>query len=138
MNLSEVQDAAFSNGAMGKGAAVIPSVGKVVSPVNGTITVLFPTLHAIGITSDEGAELLIHIGMNTVNLEGKYFNAKIAQGDRVSVGQEMITFDLAAIQKEGYLIETPIIISNTDNYLDIVESGKDTVKIGDELITIVC
>lgn len=136
--LSQISDAAFSTGALGKGAAIMPSAGKVVAPVNGVVTVLFPTLHAIGITSDEGAEILIHIGMNTVSLEGKYFTAKVAQGDKIVVGQELILFDIEAIKAEGYSVETPVIISNTNSYLDVVETNKDMVRTGDELITIVC
>jgi len=136
--LSQISDAAFSTGALGKGAAIVPSTGKVTAPVNGVVTALFPTLHAIGITSDEGAEILIHIGMNTVSLEGKHFTAKIAQGDKIVVGQELILFDIEAIKAEGYSVETPVIISNTNAYLDVVETNKDMVTSGDELITIVC
>jgi len=136
--LSQISDAAFSTGALGKGAAIVPSTGKVTAPVNGVVTALFPTLHAIGITSDEGAEILIHIGMNTVSLEGKHFTAKVAQGDKIVVGQELILFDIEAIKAEGYSVETPVIISNTNAYLDVVETNKDMVTSGDELITIVC
>lgn len=136
--LSQISDAAFSTGTLGKGAAILPSAGKVTAPVNGVVTALFPTLHAIGITSEEGAEILIHIGMNTVGLEGKHFTAKVAQGDKIVVGQELILFDMEAIKAEGYSVETPVIISNTNDYLEVVETNKDRVKAGDELITVIC
>ena len=121
--LSEVKDAAFAQGALGKGIAIRPTKGIVKAPVEGEVTTIFPTLHAIGITSDEGVEMLIHIGLDTVELEGKYFKANVKQGDRVKVGDLLIEFDINAIEKAGYSVETPIIVTNTNDYLDVIESS---------------
>ena len=114
--LDQVEDEAFSCGVMGMGAAVIPSEGRVHAPVDGVVTALFPTLHAIGITSDEGVEILIHIGMDTVKLNGDGFKAHAAQGDRVRKGQLLVEFDMEKIKQAGYSLTTPVIISNTPAY----------------------
>lgn len=121
--LSEVKDPAFAQGVLGKGLAIIPSKGEVVAPADGVVTTLFPTHHAIGITTTNGMEILIHIGMDTVKLDGRYFKPLIAQGDKVTKGQKLLEFDIDAITKEGYSLITPVIITNTSSYLDIVESG---------------
>lgn len=134
--LSELKDDAFAQGALGKGVGMIPSNGNVISPVNGTITTLFPTLHAIGITADSGVEILIHIGLDTVQLEGKGFEAYVKQGDYVKQGQPLLHVDLDLLQKEGYSIQTPIIITNSSDMLDVIETDKKSVKSNDELITI--
>ena len=135
--LSEVKDEAFSGELLGKGCAVDPSEGKVYAPCDGVITTLFPTKHAIGIVSESGAEVLIHLGLDTVKLEGKHFEAHIAQGDKVKKGQLLITCDLNAIVKEGYSMVTPIIITNTDDYMDVVAMSNDTAKHGDDLLTLI-
>lgn len=134
MPLSEVKDAAFSEGAMGNGIAVDPTDGKVVAPVDGTVMTLFPTNHAIGIVSDSGAEILIHLGMDTVQLGGKHFEAHIKQGDKVKKGDLLVTVDLEAVKAEGYSMVTPIVITNTADFLDIVEMAAGPVKAGDELL----
>lgn len=134
MQLKDVQDEAFALGVLGEGVAIVPTVGKVVAPFDGTITTLFPTKHAIGITSDNGMELLIHIGIDTVQLEGKHFEAFVAQGDKVTVGQELVTFDIEAIKAEGYSLETPIIVTNKDDYREILPVEKSTVEQGNTLI----
>lgn len=134
--LSEVKDAAFAGGALGKGIAIEPANGKVVAPFDGTIMTLFPTKHAIGLVSDNGCEVLIHIGLDTVQLEGKHFEAHVKQGDKVTKGQLLVSFDKAAIEKEGYCVDTPIIITNTNDYLDIVETQEASVKANDPLITV--
>ena len=134
--LTSIKDDAFAQGALGKGMAIQPSEGIVYAPVNGTVTTLFPTLHAIGITSDNGIEVLIHIGMDTVQLEGKYFKALIKQGDHVTCGQEMIHFDMKAIQAEGFCLDTPVVITNTNDFLDIVEVGQGHVTPKSDLITV--
>lgn len=128
--LSEVNDAVFSTGVMGKGAAIQPEEGKVVSPVSGQITTIFKTKHAIGITSDNGAEILIHVGLDTVRLEGKYFTAHVKDGDFVNAGDTLVTFDMEAIQAEGYDLITPVIITNQDRYQAIspVKEGKVNLK----------
>lgn len=134
--MSRVQDEAFASGALGKGIAVDPEQGKVVAPFDGTLTTLFPTLHALGLVSDSGLEVLIHIGLNTVQLEGKHFTAHAAQGDKVKKGQTLLTFDVDAIKQAGYVVETPVLITNSDNYLDVLETQESHVNLGDELITV--
>lgn len=136
IHLSEVQDTAFAQGALGKGMAIVPSKGEVKSPVNGKLTTLFPSLHAIGITSDDGAEILIHVGFNTVQLEGQYFKAHVKQGDNVKVGDLLLEFDIDAIKKEGYSVETPVVITNYDNFLDVIESKPKSIKDNETLITV--
>lgn len=120
-SLSEINDAAFSTGLLGKGIAVRPSEGKVYAPFDGTVETLFLTNHAIGLKSVDGIELLIHIGMDTVNLEGKYFIPKVKQEDTIKKGQLLLEFDKKAIQEAGYSIDTPIVVTNTKEYLDVVE-----------------
>ncbi|WP_208559700.1 beta-glucoside-specific PTS transporter subunit IIABC [Marinilactibacillus kalidii] len=137
--LSEVEDNAFSIGLLGKGIAIMPSEGKVFAPADGSVTTLFPTHHAIGITTTDGIEVLIHVGMDTVNLDGRHFSPKVKQGDIVKKGQLLLEFDKEGIQKEGYSVITPVIISNTNQYLDILEtSNKEMTQVGDEdFITVI-
>ncbi len=126
LDLTEIEDAAFSSGVLGKGVAIEPTVGVAVSPVNGTVETLFKTNHAIGIVTESGAEILIHIGMDTVKLDGKHFTAKIAQGDVVTVGQPLVEFDIEAIKAEGYSLVTPVVITNSDNFENVVfETNRD-------------
>lgn len=134
--LAEVKDEAFSKGALGDGIAIEPTEGKVVSPVDGIITTLFPTGHAIGITSDNGVEILIHIGMDTVELEGKHFTPKVKQGDRIKRGQELLEFDIKAIEEEGYSIITPVVITNSSTYLGVIETDKGNIDYKDSLLTV--
>lgn len=117
--LSDVQDEAFSSGALGLGAAVDPKEGVLYAPADGTISVFFPTGHAIGMTTDDGVELLIHVGMDTVQLEGKGFRPFAKEGDRVTKGQKLLEFDMELICKEGYSLVTPVLITNTDEFSDI-------------------
>ena len=119
--LSQATDPVFSSGVMGQGVVIEPSQGELVSPVNGTVTVLFPTKHAVGIVSEEGVEMLMHIGMDTVSLDGKGFEAHVAQGDKVTVGQKLISFDMDIIKKAGLVTETPVIITNQDDFQADVE-----------------
>lgn len=135
--LSEIEDVAFSSGALGKGIAIEPTEGKLLSPVSGTITAIFPTKHAVGITTDDGAEILIHIGMDTVQLKGKFFSTHIDQGARVEKGQLLIAFDIEEIKKAGYSLTTPVVITNTDKYNDFIATSKQHISHGDSLITLV-
>ena len=135
--LSQVKDEAFSSGAMGKGVAVEPVNGKVVSPVNGEVTVLFPTHHAVGVKSDEGVEVLIHIGMDTVQLDGKGFTPHVKVGDKVTAGQLLIECDLDIIRDAGYSTVTPIIVTNSDEYLDVLTTDEASIKSSDHLMTVV-
>lgn len=137
LKIENLQDAAFASGVLGKGAAILPEEGKVFAPVNGTVTALFPTLHAIGIVSEEGAEVLIHIGLNTVQLEGRGFEAMVAQGDHVTKGQLMITFDREMMEAEGFCMETPVIITNSAAYLDVVDEKTERIQAGERLLTVI-
>lgn len=134
--LEESSDAAFASGALGKGVVIIPSVGKVYAPVSGTVTVLFPSLHAIGITSDSGVELLIHIGINTVQLDGKGYNAHIKQGDHVDCGQLLVEFDMDYISKEGYSLETLVLVTNFNDLKEINITDKTNSSLKEELMHI--
>lgn len=111
--LSEVNDAVFSQKILGDGVAIQPAEGKVFAPVDGKVSALFETKHAIGLTSDDGVELLIHVGIDTVNLQGRYFTAHVQTGDQVKQGDLLISFDQQAIQKEGYETVTPVLVANT-------------------------
>ena len=134
--LSQATDPVFSSGVMGQGVVIEPSQGELVSPVNGTVTVLFPTKHAVGIVSEEGVELLMHIGMDTVSLDGKGFEAHVAQGDKVVVGQQLISFDTNVIKEAGLITETPVIITNQDDFQADVEGDLPRdIKRGDVLMT---
>ena len=133
--LSQATDPVFSSGVMGQGVVIEPSQGELVSPVNGTVTVLFPTKHAVGIVSEEGVELLMHIGMDTVSLDGKGFEAHVTQGDKVVVGQQLISFDMDVIKKAGLVTETPVIITNQDDFQADVEGDLPRdIKRGDVLM----
>ncbi|PFN95909.1 PTS beta-glucoside transporter subunit IIABC [Bacillus sp. AFS076308] len=134
--LSQVEDAAFSSEVMGKGVAIEPSEGKVVSPVNGVVTTLFRTKHAVGITSDNGVEILIHVGMDTVKLEGEHFTAHINQGDTVKAGDLLVEFDIAKIKAAGCEVTTPIIITNTGDYAEINPTAKKAIEQKETLLTI--
>lgn len=133
--LSQATDPVFSSGVMGQGVVIEPSQGELVSPVNGTVTVLFPTKHAVGIVSEEGVEMLMHIGMDTVSLDGKGFVAHVEQGDKVVVGQQLISFDMDVIKKAGLVTETPVIITNQDDFQADVEGNLPRdIKRGDVLM----
>lgn len=134
--LVDVKDATFSSEALGKGIAIEPQEGKVVSPVNGVVTTLFRTKHAIGITSENGIEILIHVGMDTVKLDGEFFTAHISQGDVVKAGDLLVEFDLEKIKEAGYEVTTPIVITNSTNYLEINAVNKENVKENETLLTI--
>lgn len=133
--LSQATDPVFAQGLMGRGVVIVPSQGELVSPVNGRVTVFFPTKHAIGILSDEGVEILMHIGMDTVNLEGKGFEGYVSQGDKVKVGDKLISFDIDMIKKAGYVTETPVIITNSDSYqVEELEQLPRAVERGSQLM----
>ena len=134
--LTEVPDETFAQKIMGDGAAIIPSVGKVYSPVNGEIIMIFDTLHAIAIKSEEGLEILIHVGLDTVKLNGKYFKSNIKQGDKVNKGQLLLEFDNEKIKELGYNTVTPIIITNTNDYSKITVTKNNSLKIEDSLMSL--
>lgn len=133
--LSQATDPVFSSGVMGQGVVIEPSQGELVSPVNGTVTVLFPTKHAVGIVSEEGVEMLMHIGMDTVSFDGKGFEAHVEQGDKVVVGQQLISFDMDVIKEAGLVAETPVIVTNQDDFQADVEGDLPRdIKRGDVLM----
>lgn len=134
--LEEVEDEAFSSGALGQGVAILPSEGKLYAPCDGEVVTFFPTGHAIGIVSDGGAEILIHVGMDTVKLDGEGFTPKVAQGAKVKKGDLLLEFDIAKITEAGYSVLTPVIISNTADYADVVPTDAKKVAALDTLITV--
>lgn len=135
--LADVEDKVFSSGAMGKGIAVEPAIGEITAPADAEVKILFPTKHAIGLVTEDGTELLIHIGMNTVELEGNHFTAYINQGDKVKAGQKLISFDTEAIRAEGYSLLTPVIVTNSSDYSDIQTTHSKEVTVQDDLIEVV-
>ncbi|WP_026693070.1 beta-glucoside-specific PTS transporter subunit IIABC [Peribacillus kribbensis] len=137
VKLSDVRDAAFSSGAMGKGIAIDPSEGRVVSPVNGVVSSLFKTKHAIGITSEEGIEILIHVGIDTVKLNGEHFAAYVKQGDKVKTGDLLVEFDLEKIKKAGFETITPVIITNSANYSEISTTNQENISEKETLLTVI-
>ncbi len=134
--LNKVNDQVFSQEIMGKGIAIIPTENKVVSPVNGKVSVMFPTGHAIGIISEEGVELLIHIGLDTVNLNGQHFNPRVQVGAEVKVGDVLVEFDHEAIKEAGFDIVTPVIITNSKDYFDVVGIEDQYTNPGEEIMAI--
>ena len=135
--LSEVRDEAFAGGILGQGAAVIPENGEICAPCDGVISVMYPTGHAVGIKSDIGAEILIHVGMDTVTLNGSCFDVKVKAGDHVKAGQLLVRADIEGIKKEGLDITTPVIVANTADYMQIKTAAGECVKRGEVLLNCV-
>lgn len=133
IELKEVDDEVFASGVTGKGVAIVPKNNVVVSPVEGTVSVLFPSKHAVGITTKDGVELLVHIGLNTVMLNGEGFTAFVKQGDKVVCGQKLLEFDKKFILSKGYSLQSPVLVTNADQFSDIVMNENQTVKTGEEL-----
>ncbi|GAS81460.1 beta-glucoside-specific PTS transporter subunit IIABC [Paenibacillus amylolyticus] len=127
VELSEVPDPAFASGAMGKGVAIEPAVGRVVAPFDGTVTVAFKKKHALAVVSDTGAEILVHVGVDTVKLDGQHFVSHIKEGDRVQAGDLLLEFDIAQIKAAGYHTVTPIIVTNSANYEEVIPQAKGNV-----------
>lgn len=132
--LESVPDATFAQGVLGQGAAIEPSEGRVTVPADGTVSTILDTHHAVGLTLDNGAELLIHIGINTVELNGEGFTAHVSEGDRVTRGQTLITFDKEFIASKGYNTITPVIVSNSDDYAEIKRIGDGNISAGGVLL----
>lgn len=134
--LREVNDPTFGQEILGKGIAIKPSKGRVVSPIDGTVELVFDTKHAVSITGDSGEEILIHIGIDTVNLKGKYFTTHVKAGDKVKAGDLLVEFDMEQIKESGYDTITPIIICNSGEYKEINAIPSKEVKELDDIINI--
>ena len=132
--LADVKDEAFASGALGDGIAIEPTDGELVAPADGEISSTFETHHAVGMTTVDGAELLMHIGIDTVKLGGKHFTYLVSEGDKVKKGQPLIRFELEAIKAEGYSVTTPLIVCNTDDYAAVEAKASGAVKQGDALL----
>ena len=136
VELKDVKDEAFSSGALGKGVAVMPKEGVLYAPADGTISAFFPTGHAIGLTTDTGLELLMHVGMDTVQLDGKGFKPLAATGDTVKKGQKLLEFDMELIQEVGYSLVTPVLVTNSDDFAEVVSVRAEKVEPGDLLLSV--
>ncbi len=133
--LEKVPDQTFASGVLGKGVAIEPSEGKIYAPADGTVTTFFPTKHAIGITTDKGAEILIHVGLNTVELDGKFFETHTQENARVKKGELLLSFDMSEIKKAGYKLVTPVLITNADEYSGVESVSQGLIEQGQSLIT---
>lgn len=134
--LSQVSDKVFAEHVLGYGVAIVPSEGKLFSPVDGIVSVVFPTGHAVAVTSNKGAEILMHIGFNTVSLEGKYFKVNVTQGDTVKKGDLLVEFNLDKIKEEGFDITTPIVITNSNDYSNITTVNEGFIKYNEDILKI--
>lgn len=135
--LSDVPDKVFSSGAMGKGLAIDPEKGELIAPADGEITTIFPTGHAVGLTTKDGIEILMHIGMDTVELEGQGFETFVKQGDKVKAGDLLVRFDIEAIKAAGYSVITPIVITNTEHFADVLELNQEELIASEDFLAIV-
>ncbi|GLF90780.1 PTS system beta-glucoside-specific EIIBCA component [Bacillus safensis] len=129
--LSEVNDAVFSSEMMGKGVAIKPDKGVVQAPFSGKVVTVTPTKHAIGLVSNEGVELLIHVGIDTVSLNGQFFEVLVEEGDEINIGDHLLTFDIEGIQSKKLDVVTPIIVTNSSKYLDVIHTGDSYVNEGE-------
>lgn len=134
--LAEAKDPVFAQGTMGQGVVIEPSEGKLVAPFDGQVSLLFPTKHAIGLVSDTGVEVLIHVGLDTVELDGKGFTAHVSQGDRVKQGQLLLEVDLNVVKQAGYATQTPVIVTNSADFQVDPKANKQAIKAGDSVITV--
>lgn len=135
--LSDVPDKVFSSGAMGKGLAIDPEKGELIAPADGEIMTIFPTGHAVGLTTKDGIEILMHIGMDTVELEGQGFETFVKQGDQVKAGDLLVRFDIEAIKAAGYSVITPIVITNTEHFADVLELNQEELIASEDFLAIV-
>jgi PTS system beta-glucosides-specific IIC component len=133
VELSKVPDATFADGVLCQGVAILPSEGKLYSPVDATVASVFDTKHAIALMTDSGAEMLMHVGLETVTLNGKYFTPKVKDGDKVKAGDLLLEFDLEAIKKD-FKTFTPVLVTNADEFTSVdVIKASGPVKVGDQL-----
>ena len=136
VDLKEVNDPTFNSGMRGQGVAVIPSEGKICAPADGEIAMVFDTLHAVSLNASNGAEILVHVGLDTVNLKGKGFKAHVQAGDKVKKGDLMLEADLEFLKGEGYDIITPVLVCNTDDYASVEGISGKEVEPGDDVVRI--
>lgn len=134
VELKEVDDAVFSEGILGKGVAIIPEEGKVFAPIDGTVTAFFETHHAVGITGENGSEILIHVGIDTVKLGGRHYSPKVTKGQTIKKGDLLLEFDIEAIKNEGYEVITPFIVTNSADYTDILSITGKVVQPGEAIL----
>jgi PTS system beta-glucosides-specific IIC component len=135
--LADCGDAAFASGALGPGIAIVPKSGEIYAPVTGTLTVAFPTGHAYGLLSDDGVEVLVHVGIDTVRLKGAGFGLRVTQGQRVQAGDLLCVADLRAIRRAGYATTTLMVVTNAAALASVTPIGSRRVKHGDPVVTVV-
>lgn len=134
--LTDVNDSTFAGEILGKGMAVVPAEGTVYAPFDGVVETVFDTRHAVGLTSTDGVEILIHVGLNTVELGGKFYETHVAAGQEVKAGQPLVSFQIEEIQKAGYDITTPVIVTNSDNYEEVTMESGGAVQVLDKVLTV--
>ncbi|MCD7886738.1 MAG: beta-glucoside-specific PTS transporter subunit IIABC [Clostridiales bacterium] len=137
VKLADVPDQVFASGALGEGVAIVPTVGKVVAPCDAVVSATMDTKHAVGLTTPEGLELLIHVGLNTVELNGKFYDYKVKEGDNVKEGDTLIEFDIDGIKAAGYQLHTPVLVTNSDEYVSIKPVDAANIQAGQDLMTVV-
>ena len=136
VKLADVPDEVFASAALGEGVAILPTDGKVYAPCDAVVTTLMDSGHAIGLLSDDGPELLIHVGLDTVNMNGAPFKYNVKANQQVKKGDLLLTADLAAIEKAGYKTHTPVIVTNTEDFAAVTATNVPNVKVGDKILTI--
>lgn len=136
VSIKEVNDPTFAEEILGKGVAVIPSDGKIYAPADGEIGMVFDTLHAVSLTTEYGAEVLIHVGLDTVKMNGEGFKGHVKAGDKVKKGDLLLTVDLEKVKAAGYDIITPMLICNTTDYASVVSIDGKEVQAGDDVLSV--
>ena len=136
VSIEEVNDPTFSGEILGKGVAIQPTSNRIVSPIDGTVGTVFPTGHAVAVVSEEGAEILIHVGLDTVKLDGKHFTIHAEEGEKVKKGDLLLEADFEQIKAEGYDIITPVIICNSDDFSEIKKTEPKDVVQGDNILNL--
>lgn len=136
VNLAQVQDDVFSKKILGKGVASCRLKEMYMRLLTVSSIPVFPTKHAVGLTSSDGVEVIIHVGLDTVELQGKYYEAFVSSGDQIKKGTKLLSFDIDAIKEAGYDVVTPVIVSNSMDFIDVIETQQDTIKAGEELLTV--
>lgn len=134
--LSEVNDPTFADEILGKGAAAIPEEGRICAPADGTVGMMFETKHAVSLTTEYGAEILVHVGLDTVELKGKFYEAHVKAGDVVKKGDLLISFDIGEVKAAGYDVITPVLVCNTDDYSSVEAVAGNNVAVGDTIVNI--